>query len=482
MININKKTKIICTIGPASDTYEKLLELVGAGMNVVRLNFAHGDYASHAAKIQLVRRIEKEHGVFIPVMIDMKGPEIRTGLLEGGTALIERDAVMRISMEPLLGNATKFSVSYKRLFDDVSVGDHLKIDDGNLDLIVIEKDNACHELIVKAENTHLLKDHKGLNAPFARLSMPYISSKDEQDLKFGCENDADMVATSFTRRPQDVLDVKAILARYGKPNMPIIAKIENPEGVEHLDQILKIVDGVMVARGDLGVEIPPEQVPLVQKEIIHKCRVAGKPVITATQMLDSMQTHPRPTRAEVSDVANAIVESTDAVMLSAESASGDYPVEATEMQAKIAATMEHELDYKQMAHDAYETSDKVNSDAIANSVANTALLIGAQLIVCFSETGESAKRISKARPCAPVIAISNSRCAVMQLGLVWGIHGVLISTMPQFIEDMEVLALFKARQLGFKPGHHIILTGGTPTGAGKTNFMKILMINELRDI
>jgi len=482
MININKKTKIICTIGPASDTYEKLLELVGAGMNVVRLNFAHGDYAGHAAKIQLVRRIEKEHGVFIPVMIDMKGPEIRTGLLEGGTALIERGAVIRIAMEPLLGNAKKFSVSYKRLFDDVNVGDHLKIDDGNLDLIVTEKDNSARELIVKAENTHLLKDHKGLNAPFARLSMPYISPKDEQDLKFGCENDADMVATSFTRRPQDVLDVKAILARYGKPNMPIIAKIENPEGVEHLDQILKIVDGIMVARGDLGVEIPPEQVPLVQKEIVHKCRVAGKPVITATQMLDSMQTHPRPTRAEVSDVANAIVESTDAIMLSAESASGEYPVEATEMQAKIAATMERELDYKQMAHDAYETSDKVNSDAIANSVANTALLIGAELIVCFSETGESAKRISKARPCAPVIAISNSRCAVMQLGLVWGIHGVLISTMPQFIEDMEVLALLKARQLGFKPGDHIILTGGTPTGAGKTNFMKILMINELKDI
>lgn len=482
MLNISKKTKIVCTLGPASDTYERFSQLVDAGMNVMRLNFAHGDYPTHAAKIALSRRYEKEHGVFIPVMTDMKGPEIRTGNFVNDGVIIERGSLVHVCMSEVLGDATRFSVNYANLFHDVDVGDHLKIDDGNLDLVIVEKDAKTKELIVRAENTHLLKNHKGVNAPFARLQMPYISAKDEADLKFSCENGADLIATSFTRRPQDILDVKKILAKYGNPNIGIIAKIENPEGVEHLDEILDLADGIMIARGDLGVEIPPEKVPLVQKRITHLCRVKGKPVITATQMLDSMQTHPRPTRAEVSDVANAILESTDAVMLSAESASGEYPIEATEMQAKIAATMEAELDYEQMADEAYKTSEKVNSDAIANSVANTALLIGAKLIVCFTETGESAKRIAKARPIAPVLAISNSRCSVMRLGLVWGILPSLIPTIPQFIEDMEVLALLKARQLGFKPGEHIILTGGTPTGAGKTNFMKILMINQLRDI
>lgn len=482
MINIKKKTKIVCTIGPASDTYEMLVQLVNAGMNVMRLNMAHGNFEEQSAKIKLARRIEKEHGVYIPVMVDMKGPEIRTGNFQGGIANIEKGAIVRVAMDVVLGTAEKFNVSYKGLYDDVKIGDSLKIDDGNLELVIIDKDKKNRELVTQAKNKHALKDHKGVNAPFARLTMPYISEKDENVLKFACENDADMIATSFTRRPQDVLDAKAILAKYGKPNLPIVAKIENPEGVQNLDEIIKVVDGIMVARGDLGVEIPPEQVPVVQKTIVHKCRIAGVPVITATQMLDSMQTNPRPTRAEVSDVANAILESTDAVMLSSESASGEYPVEATEMQAKIAATMEHELNYEQMAHEAYDTSEKVNSDAIANSVANTAMLIGAQLIVCFSESGESALRISKARPVAPVLAVSNSRCTVMELGLAWGIQGVLISSMPQFIEDMEVYALLKARQLGINAGEHIIVTGGTPTGVGKTNFMKILAINELRDI
>jgi pyruvate kinase len=482
MLNIKKKTKIVCTLGPASDTYERFSQLVDAGMNVMRLNFAHGDYPSHAAKIALSRRYENEHGIFVPVMTDMKGPEIRTGNFENGQAEIIRGSIVRVMMKDILGNANVFSVNYSHLFEDVNIGDQLKIDDGNLELTIVEKDFMNRELVVRAENTHIIKSHKGVNAPFARLQMPYISPKDEADLRFSCEQDVDLIATSFTRRAQDVMDVRAILTKYGKPDIGIIAKIENPEGVEHIDEILNLADGIMIARGDLGVEIPPEKVPLVQKEITHKCRVKGKPVITATQMLDSMQTNPRPTRAEVSDVANAILESADAVMLSAESASGEYPIEATEMQAKIAATMEDVLDYEQMAHDAYETSEKINSDAIANSVANTALLIGAKLIVCFTETGESARRISKARPCAPVLAVSNNRPTVMRLGLVWGLQSTLIPIIPQFIEDMEVLALFKARQLGLKPGEHIILTGGTPTGAGKTNFMKILMINQLRDI
>lgn len=482
LLNISKKTKIVCTIGPASDNYETFIELIKAGMNVMRLNFSHGTHEEQKLKMDLARRIEREHGVFIPVMLDTKGPEIRCQFFENGGVQVERNQIIRVSMKEVLGNKDKFSVSYPGLYDDVKVNDHLKIDDGNLDLLIEKKDATERELICRAMNTHFLKNRKGVNAPFARLSMPFISANDEADLKFGCENDVDLIAASFTRRAQDVLDIKAVLAKYGKPNMPVIAKIENPEGIDELDAIIAVADGIMVARGDLGVEVPAEMVPVYQEKIIQRCRIVGKPVITATQMLDSMQTHPRPTRAEVSDVANAIRQSTDAVMLSAESASGEYPIEATAMQAKIAATMESYLDYKSLAEEAYNSSHKNNSDAIANSVANTANLIGARLIFCFTETGKSARRLAKARPNAPIIVITHRRDTALQLGLVWGIQTILITHMPQFIEDMEALSLVKSHDLGIEPGSPIIITGGTPTGSGKTNFMRIVNLYKIKDI
>ena len=450
-------------------------------MNVMRLNFSHGDYAGHEQKIDLARRLERETGIHIPVMLDTRGPEIRLGMIENDAIDIPRDHILTISMIPAIGNLDKISVTYENLFDDVKVGDHLKIDDGNLDLIIIEKKNKTRELIVKALNAHRLKSRKGVNAPFARLSMPFISSRDKDDLSFGVAHHVDYIAASFTRRPQDVLDIKQTIKDLGGDPIPVIAKIENPEGVDNLQAILEVADGIMVARGDLGVEIPAENVPIVQKRIIALCRRYGKPVITATQMLDSMQTHPRPTRAEVSDVANAILESSDAVMLSAESASGSYPIDATLMQTKISQTMEQELDYAALSLEAYESSQKNNSDAIANSVANTALLIDAELIVCFTETGNAVRRIAKARPTCPIIALSDCRKTVLELGLVWGAYAFYTPLLPQLIEDMEVLALLKARQLGFKPGAQILLTGGVPTGAGKTNFMKILMLNELNE-
>jgi pyruvate kinase len=476
---IDKKTKIVATIGPASETYETFLKLIEAGMNVMRVNFSHGDYPSHLEKINLARRVEKEYGIHIPVMLDSRGPEIRVGMFEEGFALIEQDSIIRISMTPVLGHAHHFSVSYAGLYGDVKIGDLLKIDDGNLALKIIEKDAKTETLVCRALNTHTIKNRKGLNAPFARLSMPFISEQDEKDLKFGCEENVDYVAASFTRRRQDVLDIKDILKKYGKPNIQVIAKIENPEGVSNLEEILDVADGIMVARGDLGVEIAAEQVPIVQKRIVTMCRKVGKPVITATQMLDSMVSMPRPTRAEVSDVANAILESTDAVMLSAESASGKYPIEATAMQANIAATMEKELDYVAFSSQAFESSRKVNSDAIANSVANTAYLINADAIVTFTETGGAARRIAKTRPYCPIIAISDRRETVTSLGLIWGIYSYFAPSLPQFIEEMEAFAILKARQLGLKPGSHIILAGGVPTGVGSTNFMKILTLKEL---
>jgi pyruvate kinase len=481
MYRFDKKTKIVATIGPASDNYEMLVQLVDAGMNVMRVNFSHGDYTSHLNKINLVRRLEKEKGIYIPVMLDSRGPEIRVGMFEDDAALILQDSIIRVSMSPLLGSKEKFSVSYPGLFDDVKVGDQLRIDDGNLALLIIEKDRVQQELVCRALNTHTIKNRKGLNAPFARLSMPFISAQDEADFKFGCEQSVDYIAASFTRRKQDILDIRAILEKYGKPNIQIIAKIENPEGVSNLEEILEAADGIMVARGDLGVEIAAEQVPVVQKRIVSMCRKVGKPVITATQMLDSMVLMPRPTRAEVSDVANAILESTDAVMLSAESASGKYPIEAIAMQAKISITMEKELDYLKMSNQAYESSKKINSDAIANSVANTALLIGAQAIITFTETGGAARRIAKARPVCPIFAISDRRDTVLSLGLVWGVYGFYAKALPQFIEDMEAFAILKARQLGLKPGANVLLTGGVPTGVGSTNFMKILTLKAIKE-
>lgn len=481
MYNYEKKTKIVATIGPASDTYEKIEELVDAGMNVMRINFSHGDYPTHLKKIELARRLDKEKGIFIPVILDSRGPEIRVGMFVGDAALIIQDSVVRVSMEPLLGNAEIFSVSYDGLYDDVKVGDQLRIDDGNLALLIMEKDRATKQLVCKAMNSHTIKNRKGLNAPFARLSMPFISAQDEADFRFGCEHGVNYIAASFTRRKQDILDIRAILEKYGKPNIQIIAKIENPEGVSNLEEILEVADGIMVARGDLGVEIAAEQVPIVQKRIVSLCRKIGKPVITATQMLDSMVIMPRPTRAEVSDVANAILESTDAVMLSAETASGKYPVESVKMQAKIAQTMERELDYLMMSNQAYDSSKKINSDAIANSVANTALLINAQAIVTFTESGGAARRIAKARPVCPIFAISDRRETVLSLGLVWGVYGFYAKALPQFIEDMEAFAILKARQLGLKPGANILLTGGVPTGVGSTNFMKILTLKDIKE-
>ena len=483
LLNISKKTKIVATIGPASDTKERVLELYKAGMNVMRINFSHGEYPEQLAKIQIARDLEKE-GILIPVALDTKGPEIRCHKFQDGAVKVSTGDQMVISMTERLGGHDGFSTTHSDLYKDVKPGDHILIDDGNLDFLVDSIDPKTHEIHVTAQNNHVLKDRKGINCPFSRLSVPYISEKDKQDLKFGCENHVDVIFASFVRRPEDIKDLRALLAEYGDPTIPIFAKIENPEGVEKIEAIVEEADGIMVARGDLGVEIPPEQVPVVQKRIIDLCRVKGKPVITATQMLDSMVTHPRPTRAEVSDVANAITEGSDCVMLSAESASGAYPVLAVEMQAKIAATMEKFLDYERLAKESYDTSEKTNNDAISNAVANTALLIGARLIVSFTETGNSTIRISKARPCCPIVSVTNHRRTAMAGALHWGVYSVLLKTpnMPDFIEEMEVIALKIARDLGIPAGSPILMSGGTPTGAGKTNFMRILTVNSVREI
>lgn len=475
---IEKKTKIVCTIGPSSEKKEVLSKLIDAGMNIARLNFSHGSYEEHLAKVKTIREVEKEKGVLIPIMLDTKGPEIRTHLFKGGEASIQTNDIIKIHMSEIEGNNSEFSVTYSGLYDDVKVGDSIRLDDGNLGLEVIDKDEKNRIIITKALNHHVIKNRRGVNCPETHLTIPYISEKDYNDLVWGCKNGVDYIAASFVRNVKDIQDIRKVLDENGGKDIKIISKVENTEAVAHLDEIIENSDGLMVARGDLGVEVLPEDVPLIQSQMIHKCRLLGKPVITATQMLDSMKTNPNPTRAEVSDVANAITESTDSVMLSAESASGEYPVEACSMQARIAKKMESVLPYEQFGKEAYDSSTKTLNDALANAVNNTALLLNAKLIVCFSETGSTARRLSKCRPVCPIIEVSNSRSSCLSGMMGWGVYPKLVKHVPQFIEEMEVLAIHIAKKCGIEKGSKVIITGGTPVGAGKTNFMKVITIAE----
>ena len=479
---INKKTKIVCTIGPSSDTKEMIEKLYYAGMNVARLNFSHGTHEEQLEKIKTIRSLE-EKKIYIPIAGDTKGPEVRVGKMENDKVDVEKGQIIRIVKDDVIGNAERFSCTYKNLYEDIKIGDNILIDDGNLELVVIDKDEKSKDVIVKAVNKHYIKTKKSINLPHTSLNIPFLSSKDLDDLKFFCENDLDVIFASFVRKASDIFEMKKVLKDLGHPGMPIIAKIESQEGLDNIDEILDAAEGVMVARGDLGGEIPLPEVPIAQEMIIKKARERGKPVIVATQMLDSMTNYPRPTRAEVGDVANAIRQSCDCVMLSGETASGSYPEEAVKMQASIASTYEATLPYETLARQAYETSDRTNNDAIANSIANTALLIGAKLIINFSQTGRSSARIAKARPCCPIISVTSSKHATENLGWHWGVYSVLLKTMmPDFIEEMEALAIKIARDLGLQPGDPVLLAGGTPTGAGNTNFMRILHVNKLSEI
>lgn len=475
--NISKKTKITCTIGPASENIEVLRSLLKQGMNICRLNFSHGSHEEHLAKIKTIRKLEQEEKIIIPIMLDTKGPEIRTHDFKNGIAKIKTGQEIEIYDHEILGDETKFSTTHKALYDDVKKGDHIKLDDGNLDLVVVDKRAKDRVIIVKSTNHHDIKNKRGVNCPDSHLTMPYLSEKDKADLIFGCKEGVDYIAASFVRNVKDIEDIRQILDENGGRNIKIISKVENTESVACLNDVIKHSDGLMVARGDLGVEVPPEEVPVIQKNMIAKCRELGKPVITATQMLDSMKTNPNPTRAEVSDVANAVIESTDSVMLSAESASGEYPIEAVTMQAKIASRMENMLNYKSMLKSAFDLSNHNVNDAIANSVANTALLLDAKLIVCFSETGATARRLSKTRPVCPIISVSNNIHACKEAVLFWGVYPKLVKKVPQFIEEMEVYALHIARRHNIETGSKIIITGGTPVGAGKTNFMKVIAVD-----
>ena len=470
-----KKTKIVATIGPACEKKEVLAKIIDAGINVARLNFSHGSHEEHLGKIVRLKEFEKE-GHTIAILLDTKGPEIRSGDFENGSATFKKGDVAKISMTPVLGTNELFSTTHAGLYDDMDKGDVIKFDDGRIAFKVVDKDEENRCLVVEAQNNHTIKNKRNCIAPFGRLSVPFISEKDRQDLIFGCEQQVDYVATSFTRRADDVRQVRELLDEYS-PNkyIQIIAKIENQEGVDNINEILDIADGLMVARGDLGVELPPEDVPIVQKMLVKKAKERRKVSIVATHMLDSMCCNPTPTRAEVSDVANAIMDGCDAIMLSGETANGEYPVEAVEMQASIARKIESFLDYHKLAEEGFALSNQTNSDAIAFSVANTTLLTDAKLIVSFSFTGNTTRRMSSYRPECPIITVTPSIEVLKATALHWGVYGVLNDKHMSTVEEFEKKAIAVAKDLKIPDGSSILITSGDPK-TGSTNFMKICKV------
>lgn len=470
---INKKTKIICTIGPSSDKKEIIEKLIDNGMNVARINFSHGNHKENGAKLKVIKELISE-GKNIGVMLDTKGPEIRVGMVQDDLIELKHGKNLKISMQEVLGTPEEISVSYPQLFDDVNIGTLIRIDDGKLGLTVIEKDYENRKLICNVLNDFKLKSRKSIGIPFTTLNMDFISKKDEEDLKFACENDFDFIAASFTRKKQDVLDVKNVLHKYGGDDIKVIAKIENHDGFNNIDEILEVADGIMVARGDLGVEVSFEEVPIIQKALIHKAKSRGKIVIVATHMLESMQYNPTPTRAEVSDVANAVYEAVDAVMLSGETAAGNFPVESVEMEARICSRVEKELDYHKLTEHRFKNALNDHSDSIAFSVASTALMNNAKLIICFSRTGNTARRISFYRPECPIFSISDVEKVKRTLSLNFGVYGLYKEKYEVSLQSFEIIAKELAREYGLKEGDNFIITGGD--AIGNTNFMKIIAL------
>lgn len=471
-----KKTKIVCTIGPASESEETLEQLVEAGMNVARLNFSHGDHDEHLVRIKRIREISEKLGEPIGIMLDTKGPEIRTHKMTDGTISLTKGDTVRIAMTEVLGTPEKFSVSYDGLIDDVEVGMPILLDDGLIELQVVELDTDNQEIITKALNSGVVKNNKGVNVPGASLNLPGLTEKDRSDIEFGLKNGVNFIAASFVRRTSDVLEIKEILEKHDSLHVQIIPKIENQEGVDNLEEIISVSDGLMVARGDLGVEIPVEEVPIVQKDMIDKCRRAGKPVITATQMLDSMQDNPRPTRAEASDVANAIFDGTDAIMLSGETAAGDYPVESVHTMSNIAIRTEASLvDQDAYSLKAFDQQD--TTEAIGQAVGHTAKNLNIGTIVAATESGHTARMISKYRPKADIFAITFSEETALALTLKWGVQPA-VSEKPESTDDMfNLAASFVVEQEFASEGDLILITAGVPVGeSGTTNLMKIQMI------
>ncbi|HOQ08966.1 MAG TPA: pyruvate kinase [Syntrophomonadaceae bacterium] len=472
-----RKTKIIATIGPASEEVETLKKMLEAGMNVARLNFSHGSHEEHRRRIENLRQAAREAGKLLAIMLDTKGPEIRTGRLASGPVKLEAGQRFVLTNREVPGDNQEVQVSYAPLPQEVTPGTTILLADGLISLKVVETTST--DIVCQVMNGGELGERKGINVPGVRINMPFLNDKDRDDILFGIKMGVDYIAASFVRTAEDVLEIRRILEQEGAA-IDIIAKIESQEGVNNLDDIIQVVDGIMVARGDLGVEIPAEEVPLVQKLLVDKCTSAGKPVIIATQMLDSMINNPRPTRAEVSDVANAIFDGADAIMLSGETAAGKYPVEVVETMARIAYRAEQALPYADILRRKRTRENPSVTDAISYATCATASNLGASAIITATRTGQTARMVAKYRPQAAIVAATPDEKTVRKLALVWGVYPVLIDDVSGTDDLFEeaVRAALAANYI--KNGDLVVLTAGVPTGrSGATNLMKVHIVGEI---
>lgn len=472
-----RKTKIVCTLGPATDNEDTVRQMMLAGMNIARFNFSHQTHEEHKQRVIMLRKLREELNLPIAFLLDTKGPEIRLGLFKNKSVMLEEGQDFTLTTREIEGDEKIVSVSFKALPQDVVAGNHILIDDGLIDMVVQNIDKT--EVVCKVLNGGKVSNNKGVNVPGTKLSIPFVSEKDKNDLLFGIKNNFDFVAASFTRTAADVIAIRSILENNGGSNIRIIPKIENAEGVDNIDEILKVADGIMVARGDMGVEIPYEEIPHIQKMLIKKAYNAGKLVITATQMLDSMTVNPRPTRAEVTDVANAIYDGTSAIMLSGETAAGKYPIEAVKAMSRIAERTEADIDYKkQLEQRKLEEAPNV-TNAISHATCTTAHDLGAAAILTVTKSGQTARFISKFRPACPIIGCTPDEQVYRQLNMSWGVVPVMTKEMDNTDDLFELAVKSAVKKELLKNGDLVVITAGVPLGvSGTTNLLKVQIVGD----
>lgn len=474
---MNRKTKIICTLGPATDADGVLRNMMLAGMNVARFNFSHGDHAGHKTRLENLKALREELGVPVAALLDTKGPEIRLKKFKGGKAELKAGQIFTLTTKEIEGDSNACSITYKELPSDVAPGTRILLDDGLISMVVatVDDDDICCKVL----NGGLIKNQKGVNLPGTTLSMPYMSAQDKDDILFGVQEGFNFVAASFCRSAQDIFEIRRLLESVNCSTIKIIAKIENQEGVNNIDEIIAAADGIMVARGDMGVEIDFAEIPIIQKDIIWRCYNAGKPVITATQMLESMMENPRPTRAEITDVANAIYDGTSAIMLSGETAAGCYPVEAVTTMAAIAERTESDINYdKRMKLRGIEGHLTVAA-AVSHAACTTAMDINANAIITVTKSGETARLICKYRPSTPMIACVVDDSVYYQLALSWGITPIRMS-LAHSTDELVAEAIKTAKTAGLvNNGDMVVLTAGVPLGvSGTTNMIRAHLVGD----
>lgn len=476
---MNKKTKIVCTMGPNTDNRNIMRALAMEGMDIARFNFSHGDHEEQKDRMDLLKNVRSELDKPIAILLDTKGPEIRTGVLKEKSVTLVEGQKFTLTTKEIEGDETMVSITYDELYKDVVPGNKILIDDGLLGLVVDEIDGE--DIICTVENGGKLSNKKGVNVPNVKVNLPAITEKDKEDIIFGIGQGIDFIAASFVRSAEAVNEIRAILKAHGaEEDISIIAKIENQEGVDNIDEILEAADGIMVARGDLGVEIPEEEVPFIQKTLIQKCNDQFKPVITATQMLDSMIRNPRPTRAEVTDVANAIYDGTDAIMLSGETAAGKYPVEALKTMVNIAKSTESHLDYEALLQVKREYRDKGISNAVAYAAVATARNLDAKCIIAGSTGGFSAKMVSKFRPKAEIIALTPLDRTQRKMQIYWGVTSYL-ARLDATVDEMLFQGMDIAKEQNIcEAGDIAVITAGSPNGLAKGSYTNLIKVEVVK--